>query len=546
MVGRSYKTDANGGVRLKGGADRLVEIFVYADGFEPRRATWHIGAPLVVDMAPRNATLTFSPSKDIIARVGDIASPHAAPRWVKRTSNGSASSISLKAGAYDVTTYGSRGDATRYARVSIAAAQLKSFAAAADQRPHVIVRFPNEGWHAIVSDAAPRGGAVGWVVMMSLGGSRVLLDESAILENETLTEAVFTLSRAGRMRVELRREGETLSLSKEFEIKPGESLTIQAPRHDSTLEGSMRTFNGGLVPAEHGWAGPRLQLIPDDPAGWSVTEYLPARDATDGDAKHRFTLHHLPVGSYHVYQHLIGKERRETVDGREYQYTLPMNAWGGIAVKLEPGGATRLKDFIDYPTADLRVRISDSKGRPVENATLRIRDRMSEASKQVEENPAQIEEAEDPLPYPPAVRVIHGLAKLPAIREGWLELVVELDNGPAYAFTRASAPRSRLGARIASWAVVGGAQSLLASSPALRWRPFGSLRCVPPAKRGQIPCLAYECGFGSQGKIFWKARPEASGRIDHKFVSNAEQADPKRRTKRPPLVSIAEHLKCRA
>jgi len=62
----------------------------------------------------------------------------------------------------------------------------------------------------------------------------------------------------------------------------------------------------------------------------------------------------------------------------------------------------------------------------------------------VEENPAQLEQAAHPIPYPAAARIVHGTATLPRIREGWLNVLVELDNGTTYAFSKPVSPTDEL------------------------------------------------------------------------------------------------------
>ena len=66
---------------------------------------------------------------------------------------------------------------------------------------------------------------------------------------------------------------------------------------------------------------------------------------------------------------------------------------------------------------------------------LRIRDRMSDRWRQVEENPAQLEQAAHPIAYPAAARIVGGRATLPRVRKGWLDLSVESDNGATFSFT---------------------------------------------------------------------------------------------------------------
>ena len=148
----------------------------------------------------------------------------------------------------------------------------------------------------------------------------------------------------------------------------------------------------------------------------------------------------MPAGAYHIYQHLIAEPKTYELQGRTEKYTSPLNAWGGIPVTLVEGQTASLKDFIEYSASDLEVTVHDARGAPVHGATLRVRDRMSEAWRQVAEGPTTLSNAAHPIPYPPAVRVREGHAKLPSIRADRLELVVELDDGRMYPFTVSVAP----------------------------------------------------------------------------------------------------------
>jgi len=428
-----YRTAADGRVALKGGQDQLLEVFVYAEGYEPRRAIWNPGAPLVLDLAPRNSTFSFAPTGSArIARIRDVAVPQAV-RTLLLNANDSRS-LKTASGTYDVTQYGERGAVLSYQRIQIRSGETKAVDSSADQRPHLAIRYPAEGWRAMISDSSPRGSAAGWAAMIAVNGSLAFADLPAAVDHQSAREESFFLSGAGRMHVELRRPNQTQSLWRDIDVRPGESITLNAPATDSVLKGSIRTYDGGLGMSIHGWAGPRMQLISDEPTGWSVTEYLPARDSRTGEEKDRFTIQSLPAGNYHLYQHLIGTPTNYTYGGKEIPYTEPIAAWGGIPLKLESGHTTLLNDFIEYAFADLQVRMRDRAGQPIENGTLRIRDRMSDSWRQVEENPAQLEQAAHPIPYPAAVRVIQGRATLPRVREGALELLLELDTGQIYSF----------------------------------------------------------------------------------------------------------------
>jgi len=425
---RTYRTPTDGRIRLMGGADRLVEVFVYADGFEPRRAIWNSGAALTLDLTPRSSTLSFAPSSAaLLARIRDASAPNAI-RTVKLSTT-RPSLLKVPGGTYDITMYGNRGAVTGYQRTAVKPGQVTAIDESLDQRPRLTVRYPADGWHATISESVPRGNATNWVAMIAVAGAPTFSDIPATMESESAREAVFLLSHAGRMHVELRRANQTLSLWRDITVAPGESVSVDIPSSSGVLKGSMRTYDGGTFSSEHGFAGPRMQLISDDPAGWSATDYIPKRDGANG----RFTVKGLPPGSYHLYQHLIGEPA--TFDGKRSPYMSPIAAWGGIPVKLEAGAATELRDFIEYPYQDLRVRVTDQSGRPLDHATLRIRDRMSESWRQVEENPLQVEQAAHPIPYPAAARIVGGAATLPRVRAGWLDLFVELDSGAAYSFT---------------------------------------------------------------------------------------------------------------
>jgi hypothetical protein len=262
------------------------------------------------------------------------------------------------------------------------------------------------------------------------GGTLSVRDVSATLVQETAQEAVYVLSRAGRMHVELRRTAPgSPILWREIDFHPGESLVIDGPREDATLKGAMSTFIPGSGHV-HGIAGPRMQLIADSPSEWSATFYIPSTEAGGG-----FTITGVPPGEYHVYHHLIGRPKTYTYNGRSETYMEPIAAWGGVPVKLVPGVTVQLRDFAEDSISQLIVRVTDQNGRPIERATIRIRDRMSDSWRQVEENPAQLEQAGYPIPYPASARVLNGSAVLPNIRSGWLEYAIETDTGPSYSYT---------------------------------------------------------------------------------------------------------------
>lgn len=442
----TYLVPANGRLQLLGGGDQLVEVFVYADGFEPRRAIWNPGAPLVIDLTPRDSSFEFPAfSTAAVARIRTVGSPRAVRTFTLNT--GRQTLARVAPGVYDITCLRANGTVAGYQRLATAARSTARVDCSVDQQPRLTVRLPSEGWRVFVSESTPRGGATQWAVMVAPPGVPRFAEVGATAVRESKTEATFGLSHAGTWHVEAREQRGTLgtiSLWRDIDIEPAASITLALPKEMGTLKGSMRTYGGGLEKSEHGFAGPRLQLIADDAAGWSVTDYLPERDSRQGEQKHHFTLMGIPAGNYHLYQHLIGEPKTYTYGGNATTYTAPIAAWGGVPVHIKPNSATVLKDFSEYTWDDLPVRVTDIDGHPVEHATLRIRDRMSESWRQVEENPAQLEQAAHPIPYPAAARIIRGRATLPRIREGWLDLSVESDNGATFSFTVPVSPKREL------------------------------------------------------------------------------------------------------
>jgi hypothetical protein len=431
---QTYRLAADGRLQLLGAGEQIVEVFVYAEGFEPLRAIWNVGAPLVVDLMERNSSFEFPASSTaVVARIRSAETSRAVRTITLSPLERTLARVAP--GTYDITCYNARGGIAGYQRLAVAATRTASVDCSVDERPRVTVRLRGKGWRLSVSESTPRGGATHWAAMLMVPGVPAFPEVSATALRDSTTESVLALSYAGKWHIEARAGDETLSLWRDIDIQPGGSITLTLPEATGTLKGSMRTYGGGLERSDHGFAGPRLQLIADDPAGWSVTEYLPRRDSRDGVRRHQFTMTGIPVGKYHLYHHLIGEARTYTYGRETTTYTAPIAAWGGIPVKLKANSVTTLKDFSEYSLDDLHIRVTDANGGPVEHATLRIRDRMSESWRQVQENPAQLEQAAHPIPYPAAARIVGGRATLPRVREGWLDLLVEFDTGAVFSFT---------------------------------------------------------------------------------------------------------------
>ncbi len=422
---KTYRTPANGQLRLTGGSDSLVEVFVYADAYEPARAIWSPGQPLTLALVPRNATLSFAPSTSLaVARVRPVHAPQAVRTvWLQRPGS---ETLALGADTYDITWYGRDGSVAGYQRVSLISGQKKTLDLSLDQRPQLTILHHDGDWNIQVSTAAPPGAVLNFTSRSVVSGPLGLRDVPAVLKRKTSTETVFLLSSAGPVHVEARRGRSRLSLWRDVSVQPGEALILTLPKDRGSIAGAMRTYEQGPGSA-HGYAEPRLQLIARRADEWSVSSYTPGSSSG-------FVLHDIPPGEYYLNQHLIGEPKTYRDGNFIATYTSPLDAWGGIPVSVKQSETTELRDFIDYPFQPLSVEVRDAQGAPLRHATLRVRDRLSDSWRLIQENPNYLSEAAHAIPYPPAVRIDQGRATLPQIRAGWLELSVELDNAGGYAF----------------------------------------------------------------------------------------------------------------
>jgi hypothetical protein len=421
-----FRTTAAGELKLKGGADRRTEVFVYAEGYEPERAIWNPGSRLEINLTPRNGVFTFAggPAEGLV-RIRRAASPGAV-RTVRL--GGGEKQLNVAAGEYDLTSYDYRG-VVGYQRVRLGAGERKRIDMAIDMRPEVVIRHSNVGWRTSVLESAPVGSAVDGNAMLVVAGARALPEEAATLVRQSAEEAVYRVSRAGVFQIEASRGQGFPQIWREIKLNPGESVALEVPDQAATLNGVMSSYEV-LAYSLHGTAGPRLQLINDKPTGWSVTVYLPKR-GPDGS----FTIEGIPPGDYHLYHHLIGEKVNSTgYNGRVQTRITPVAAWGGVPVQVVAGGLANVSDFAADALGDVTLRLRNSAGRPIEHATVRVRDRMSDSWRQTQEDPGLIEQSAHPIPYPEAVRVVAGRAVLHNIRTGWLEFAVEMDAGARYVY----------------------------------------------------------------------------------------------------------------
>jgi hypothetical protein len=115
----TYAIPADGLLQLLGGGDQMVEVFVYAKGFEPRRAIWNAGAPLVVDLTARDSSFEFPVSASaVVARIRKAGSPRAVRTVVLNASQKTLAPV--EPGSYDITCYSESGATVGYQRLDVA------------------------------------------------------------------------------------------------------------------------------------------------------------------------------------------------------------------------------------------------------------------------------------------------------------------------------------------------------------------------------------------------------------------------------------------
>jgi hypothetical protein len=440
----AYRTGRDGRLELKGGGDNIYEVFVYASGHQPRRSVWSADQPLILNLALENAQLLLKGVEGTkylrikLADTQDVVS-------LLNLEEMNTDLVTLAPGSYDLTTLDEQGLVMRTVRAVLKPGVNQLPSPQTSQQPTIRVTFPRgEEWSVGVTHDTPSGTAFGWAVYSLLGGRSGSGEPAAEILAEEQGSVTLRLASPGSYQLLCSRKDLPYFLWKEVKAAVGEQLNENIPALGAVLSGSMRTYHGGKGQSHHGWAGPRLMLLPDNPKDWAVTIQMPERMADD-----RFEITQLPLGNYHVFQHLIGEMDSYTDDkGVRHEYPKARHAWGGVPVHLEAGQRGELKDFDQYGYASLRLRIMNRNGSPVSAATLFVRDRMSEAWQQVERGPTTLSNASDPIPMPPAVRVIHGAAELPNIRTGRLELTVVLDNGLVYQTSRNVDPARVLEIRI--------------------------------------------------------------------------------------------------
>jgi hypothetical protein len=101
---------------------------------------------------------------------------------------------------------------------------------------------------------------------------------------------------------------------------------------------------------------------------------------------------------------------------------------------LEAGRATELKEPAAMPAGTVTLHIVDAAGKPVPQATVFIDDA---------DDLAAVGSFQ-----PPFIAVANGIAKVPDVRAGWLELELLMNTGRVYSVAGAVQPSSPLEIRL--------------------------------------------------------------------------------------------------
>lgn len=452
IVLASLSADAEGRLALLGNPNALYLAYAYAEGYEPARVLLHAGSETRVELVKRDATVAFTGLS-----IGELLRVKVAGGeslvLLRRVVDTSAVVASLAPGSYDVSVENADGSVDRGTTFVVDKGALV-VDTTVDRRPGLIVRLPElpvvperyrtdaetaaatppvDRWIAWASRRTPAGRPVGAAAITTFGG--VPATESPV-EGEIregpgeMSTAVLHCSGSGRWLVYLAAERRSLRhvYFVEVELVAGEKRDLPLPPLDASLEGSM-AYETDLGFNIHGVAGPRMVLTraAGADAGWNVVNFLPERLAQEGADRDRFVLHDLPGGDYHLFHHLGGD-----------------SVWAGIEVSLRSGRTTKMRRLGSDEPGPWTVDVVDSRGRPILDQVLRVRDRMHEAWEAYAEIPTTGRYAADAIPLPPAARLHGEPVSFESIRPGWVELVLDDPAGPARHYLRKAEPGSTL------------------------------------------------------------------------------------------------------
>ncbi|MBK8974536.1 MAG: hypothetical protein IPM29_01285 [Planctomycetes bacterium] len=420
-------TDARGELRLRVAPDRELLATLLDERFAAAQLRWVAAdAPGRLVAQPRDAKLSIGD----VPRGGAVLVQRAgatAPVAVVRA----AAELAVAAGRYDLTWLDA-GDATlRGLRVHVGAGMGVTVPAEPDRddRPTVEVTFAadlREPW-VVARRSLPGGMVADWLA--ASGRDRRIEPLPVPATVEPLDDHRFTvrLARPAPCWIVAGARELDARLVRLVEPRPGEMLSLTVPAATAAASGRSSTWPRPRYPAQHGWAGPRLALVPraedraaTDP-GWTMLVTLPDGPGADLTA-HR--LRGLLPGSYHLHHHLVG---RLAADGSLAE-SVP--GWGGVAVALEAGATADYGDLSAAPLGALPVRVTGSDGSAAPPGTvLRLADPMYETWRDTAEGGMTFAYALEPLPPPPAIVLDGGTGTLESLRASRIAFEVELPDG---------------------------------------------------------------------------------------------------------------------
>jgi len=419
----TVRADDNGRVRLLGEPDRQLVGYAYLDGHVPKRFVWRGGNALELKLPARDLERTFElpeGTHSVFVRVARTFAP-VATAYCKGERN---LRMSLAPGAYEVTAYGDK-DALAVERVVIDQESDERVVIDEDQRPVVTVKLPKlegkESWWVHGGRRMLGGMVTKW--MAYSGGGRARRSRELVATSEPVAgqQRTFQLRFpiSGRFLVQAGHPDHPHRYFAPLDLALGDNVALELPALDAKARGQMPEFPElWEMGAQHGIAGPRLLLRPDrtKDTTWGVLVALPEPAA--------FELDRLPAGDYLLGHHLYETGFLSSTDGHH----------GEVPVSLTADQTTDLGK-LEKDAAAVTVTVVDPEGQPVQGR-LRVVDRMFDSWVRIVEEGTSLNSAMDPIPTPPSVQLVDGVAEFSNLRKQRVEFVLHGNDGSEWHFER--------------------------------------------------------------------------------------------------------------
>lgn len=423
---QTLHTDDRGQIRLLGPAKGSYVVYAYADGCDPARGRWSDGKLLQLHLSRRTARLHCTVEDDAStlcvrpAGTFDCVTMHYATRGEV--------DIAVVPGRYEITRYGAAA-VTGAVAVEATAGKTTLVELDQDRRPAVTVAVPSleamDSWWVHGSRGA-LGGMVSHRAMYTTRGGP-MPRRALVAELERIDPGHFRLRLpiSGRWTLMVGHSGLGGRCFREVEVAFGTDYELTLPALAGKLKGHVASFPegwGGF--AIDGVAGPRLCLEPRGATTFGMLVALP--EPQD------FTLT-VPTGEFAVHHHVY-----ET----GFLFAQKSGTWGGATLSVTADATADAGELHRGPARDAVVRLrGPGAGRP---GLLTVRDRMHESWQCVLDENSTLVYASDPIPAPPAVRLVGGEATLPSMQAGDVQFVLQFDDGDSWFATRTLDPETPL------------------------------------------------------------------------------------------------------